>query len=160
MKHYLVQIWSQFHGQKGRLAALVLDPLQLDACCRELIRWAQRCRLLLSVNCRNESRADAERRRLARKAQALGHQVLNELATVVTTHTLLQWYREPVASKWSYSHQRGPGRPRVMPTVVDLVVRSGRRSRRPKRQGRSRRIGFPHAASADAAHREYLGIGR
>ena len=65
---------------------------------------------------------DAERRRLARKAQALGRKVLNELETLVTPDTLLRWYRELVASKWNYSHRRGPGRPRVMKTIVDLVV--------------------------------------
>jgi putative transposase len=66
---------------------------------------------------------DAERRRLARKAQALGRKVLNELETLVTPDTLLRWYRELVASKWNYSHRRGPGRPRVMRTIVDLVLR-------------------------------------
>jgi putative transposase len=66
---------------------------------------------------------DAERRRLARKAQALGRKVLNGLETLVTPDTLLRWYRELVASKWNYSHQRGPGRPRVMKTIVDLILR-------------------------------------
>jgi integrase-like protein len=66
---------------------------------------------------------DAERRRLARKAQALGRKVLNELETLVTPDTLLRWYRELVASKWNYSHRRCPGRPRVMKTIVDLVLR-------------------------------------
>ena len=66
---------------------------------------------------------DAERRRLARKAQALGRKVLNELETLVTPDTLLRWYRELVASKWNYSHRRGPGRPRVMKTIVDLILR-------------------------------------
>src|SRR5260370_13554858 len=28
-----------------------------------------------------------------------------------------------VACKWDYSHRRGPGRPRVMQTIVNLVVR-------------------------------------
>jgi hypothetical protein len=65
---------------------------------------------------------DAERRRLARKAQALGRRVLNELETLVTPDTLLRWYREPVASKWNYNHRRGPGRPRVMKTIVDLIL--------------------------------------
>ncbi len=65
---------------------------------------------------------DAERRRLARKAQALGRKVLNELETLVTPDTLLRWYRELVASKWNYSHRRGPSRPRVMKTIVDLVL--------------------------------------
>ena len=66
---------------------------------------------------------DAERRRLARKAQALGRKVLNELETLVTPDTLLRWYRELVTSKWNYSHRRGPGRPRVMKTIVDLILR-------------------------------------
>lgn len=65
---------------------------------------------------------DVERRRLARKAQALGRKVLNELETVVTPDTLLRWYRELVASKWDYSHRRGPGRPPVMKTIVDLGI--------------------------------------
>jgi hypothetical protein len=66
---------------------------------------------------------DAERRRLARKAQALGRRVLNQLETLVTPDTLLRWYRELVASKWDYSHRRGPGRPRVMKTIADLILR-------------------------------------
>jgi len=65
---------------------------------------------------------DAERRRLARKARALGRKVLTELETLVTPDTLLRWYRELVASKWNYSQRRGPGRPRVMKTIVDLVL--------------------------------------
>ena len=66
---------------------------------------------------------DVERRRLARKAQALGRKVLNELETLVTPDTLLRWYRELIASKWNYRHRRGPGRPRVMTAITDLVVR-------------------------------------
>jgi hypothetical protein len=66
---------------------------------------------------------DVERGRLARKVQAVGRKVLNELETVVTPDTLLRWYRELIASKWDYSHRRGPGRPRVMKTIADLVVR-------------------------------------
>jgi hypothetical protein len=27
-----------------------------------------------------------------------------------------------VASKWNYSHRRGPGRPRVMKTIVELIL--------------------------------------
>jgi putative transposase len=66
---------------------------------------------------------DAQRRRLARKAQALGRKILSELQTLVTPDTLLRWYREMVASKWNYSHRRGPGRPRVMNTIARLIVR-------------------------------------
>ena len=66
---------------------------------------------------------DAERRRLARKAYALGRKALNELETLVTPDTLLRWHREVVASKWNYSKRRGPGRPRIMKTIVDLILR-------------------------------------
>jgi len=66
---------------------------------------------------------DAERRRLARKAQLLGRKVLKELETLVTPDTLLRWYRELIASKWNYSHRRGPGRPRVMTAIADLIVK-------------------------------------
>jgi hypothetical protein len=51
---------------------------------------------------------DAERHRLARKAQVLGRKVLNDLETLVTPEMLLRRYRELVASKWKYSHRRGP----------------------------------------------------
>jgi len=66
---------------------------------------------------------DAERRRLARKARALGRKALTELNTLVMPDTLLRWYRELVASKWTYTERRGPGRPRVMKRIADLVVR-------------------------------------
>src|ERR1039458_4011171 len=66
---------------------------------------------------------DTERCRLARKAHTLGRKVLNELHTLVTPDSLLRWYREMVACKWNYSHPRGPGRPRVMQRIVNLVLR-------------------------------------
>ena len=66
---------------------------------------------------------DAERRRLARKAQALGRRMLNQLDTLVTPDTVLRWYRQLAASKWDFSHRRGPGRPRVMKAIVDLVLK-------------------------------------
>jgi putative transposase len=66
---------------------------------------------------------DAERRRLARKAYTIGRKVLNELETLVTPDTLLRWHRELVASKWNYSQRRGPGRPRIMKTIVNLILR-------------------------------------
>src|SRR5204862_4733101 len=66
---------------------------------------------------------DAERRRLARKAFVLGRKALNGLDTLVTPDTLLRWHRELVAMKWDYSQRRGPGRPRTMNTIVDLILR-------------------------------------
>jgi len=66
---------------------------------------------------------DAERRGLARKAHVLGRKALKELDTLVTPDTLLRWHRELVAKKCDYSHRRGPGRPRTMHTIVDLILR-------------------------------------
>jgi putative transposase len=66
---------------------------------------------------------NAERRRLARKAYALGRKVLAELETLVTPDTLLRWHRQLVALKWTYVQRRGPGRPRIMRTIVDLILR-------------------------------------
>jgi hypothetical protein len=40
--------------------------------------------------------------------------------------TLLRWYWELVASKWNYSHRRSPGRPRLMRTIVELTIKTGR----------------------------------
>jgi len=66
---------------------------------------------------------DAERRRLARKAYALGRKALEKLDTLVSPDTLLRWYRELIAWKWNYSDRRGVGRPRTMQAMVDLILR-------------------------------------
>jgi hypothetical protein len=66
---------------------------------------------------------DAERRRLARRAYALGRRTLSELDTLVTPDTLMRWYRTLVAQKWTYTHRRSPGRPRAMQVIVQLIVR-------------------------------------
>jgi hypothetical protein len=64
-----------------------------------------------------------ERRRLARRAHALGRKTLSELDTLVTPDTLMRWYRTLVAQKWTYPHRRGPGRPRTIQVIVQLIIR-------------------------------------
>ena len=66
---------------------------------------------------------DAERLRLARRAYALGRKALSELDTLVTPDTLMRWYRALVAQKWTYTQRRGPGRPRTIQVIVQLIVR-------------------------------------
>lgn len=68
---------------------------------------------------------DAQRRRLAVKAKAVGRGLLEELETLVTPNTLLAWHRKLVAQKWTYA-RKGPGRPRVTQEIADLVVRMAR----------------------------------
>src|ERR1700681_3690226 len=66
---------------------------------------------------------DAERRRLARSAHKLGRKALSELKTLVTPDTLMRWFRELVGTKWDYRQRRGPGRPRIMKDIVNLILR-------------------------------------
>ena len=67
--------------------------------------------------------SDDQRRRLALKAKKLGRQALAEVASLVTPDTLLRWHRKLIAHKYDGSLGRGPGRPRVMEQVRELVVR-------------------------------------
>lgn len=67
--------------------------------------------------------ANAQRRRLAEKAKAVGRSALATLGTIVTPDTLLRWYRNLVAAKYDGSKQRGPGRPPTKLDIVSLVVR-------------------------------------
>jgi hypothetical protein len=67
---------------------------------------------------------DMERRRLATLAYVLGHQRLNEVATLVTPDTLLRWYKRLIGKKVDRSqHRRQLGRPRVAEEIDLLVVR-------------------------------------
>jgi len=66
---------------------------------------------------------DAQRRRLAEKAKAIGRSALAALGTVVTPDTLLRWYRNLVAAKYDGSSKRSPRRPRRKPDIVKLVIR-------------------------------------
>jgi hypothetical protein len=65
---------------------------------------------------------DAERALLARKAKAVGRRALLELDTLVSPDTLLRGYRRLVAQKWNFVQRRGPGRPRIMREISELIV--------------------------------------
>jgi len=69
---------------------------------------------------------DDERRRLAAKGRALGRQVLERIATVVTPVTIPAWYPRLPARKWDYSNRRKPGRPRTRTDIAAFVVRTAR----------------------------------
>src|SRR5438105_12783955 len=66
---------------------------------------------------------DAERALLARKAKAVGRKALLELDTIVSPDTLLRWHRRLIAQKWNFVHRRGPGRPRIMREISELIAR-------------------------------------
>lgn len=69
---------------------------------------------------------DPERALLARKAKAVGRKALLELDTLVSPDTLLRWHRQLVAQKWTFVHRRGPGRPRIMHEISELILRMAR----------------------------------
>ena len=66
---------------------------------------------------------DAERRRLAIRAKAVGRKLLSQLETLVTPDTLLRWHRELIAQKWNFVHRRGLGRPRTKDEIVSFMLR-------------------------------------
>ena len=66
---------------------------------------------------------DAQRRRLAVRAKALGRKALMGVACIVTPDTRLRWYRKLVARKYDGSRRRGPGRPPTQTALADLVIR-------------------------------------
>ena len=70
--------------------------------------------------------SDNQRRRLALKAKKLGRKALSELDSLVTPNTLLGWHRKLIACKYDGSKRRGPGRPRVIEQIRELVVRLAR----------------------------------
>ena len=87
---------------------------------------------------------DDQRRRLAAKGKALGYKDLREISTVVTPDTLMAWHRRLIAMKWNFSARRkGPGRPRVMREIVDLVVRMAQENTCPSRKFHPAHLGLP-----------------
>ena len=66
---------------------------------------------------------DAQRRRLATKAKAVGRKDLARIATIATPDTILRWYRRLFAQKYDGSAKRGPGRPRIPTDITALIVR-------------------------------------
>ena len=65
---------------------------------------------------------DAQRRRLANKAKAIGRKRLLALDTIVTPDTLLRWYRQLVAKKYDGSAARNAGRPKTAPDIEKLIL--------------------------------------
>src|SRR4051794_21914636 len=67
--------------------------------------------------------SDTERALLARKAKAVGRTTLQKLNTIVSPDTPMRRHRRLVAQKWNFSKRRGPGRPRIMGEISELMIR-------------------------------------
>ena len=61
---------------------------------------------------------DDQRRRLAVKGKLLGRKQLEQVGTLFTPDTILQWHRQLVANKWDYADrkEKKSGRPRISPS--------------------------------------------
>src|ERR1700681_4461809 len=69
---------------------------------------------------------DDQRRRLAVKGKVLGRRRLAGIVGIVTSDTILRWYRTLVAKKYDGSNARRSGRPSTKPDLAALVVRMAR----------------------------------
>ncbi len=101
-----------FAGWMNQQQRDVIDYLQEENCILRDQLGDKRLRL-----------TDDQRRRLAVKAKKLGRKVLAELDTKFSTNTLLAWHRKLIARKYDGSGKRGPGRPRVMEQIRELIVK-------------------------------------
>ena len=66
---------------------------------------------------------DDQRRRLAAKGKPLGHRPLDKFATIVTPDTILRWHRKLIAQHHTYPHKNRVGRPGLMKSIRELIVR-------------------------------------
>ena len=63
-----------------------------------------------------------DRRRLGVKGRAIGRKNLDEVATIACADTILGWFRELVAKKWTYK-RKGRGRPKTKAEIRDLIIK-------------------------------------
>ena len=63
-----------------------------------------------------------DRRRLGVKGRGIGRKWLKEVATIACADTILGWYRDLVAKKWTFQ-RKGPGRPRSRRDIREMIVK-------------------------------------
>jgi putative transposase len=68
------------------------------------------------------SLSEAQKKRLARKAKAVGLRRLKEIASAATPQALMNWYRTLIRGKYDGSRHKGPGRPSTAAEVKELVM--------------------------------------
>jgi putative transposase len=66
---------------------------------------------------------DDQRQRLAAKGKPLGRRLLDKVAGIVTPETILRWHRRLVAAHHTYPHKNRVGRPGLMKSIRELIVR-------------------------------------
>ena len=62
-----------------------------------------------------------DRRRLGAKGRAIGRKQFQDVATIACAYTILGWFRQLVAKKWTF-RRKSQGRPRTRAEICDLIV--------------------------------------
>ncbi len=106
---------------------------------------------------------DDQRRRFAILGKALGRDLLDRFASIVSTETILRWHRRLVALKWTYANggEKRRGLPRVMIAIEQLVVKMARENATwglKRIQGALKAVGHTVARSTISAILERNGI--
>jgi hypothetical protein len=74
--------------------------------------------------------SDAQKKRLALKAKAVGLRRLKEIASAATPQALMNWYRALIRDKYDGTKHKGPGRPSTAAQVKELVIGLAKENRR------------------------------
>ena len=135
MKNFSIRNAQLFSGL-GILSVMVTSLFPLQYLIAALALWLNRQQQEVIDYLKEENRmlkaklggrklhfTDAEGRRLAIRANAVGRKLLGQIDTLVTPDTLLRWHRELVEQKWNYVKRRSPGRPRTKDEIVALICR-------------------------------------
>jgi hypothetical protein len=77
--------------------------------------------LLDQLGAKPKRLTDAQRIRLARKANRVGRCRLHQISTAVISDTLLRWFSKLVAKKWTSPKRRPPGRPTIDPAMENML---------------------------------------
>ena len=117
----MVQVWNwvlvALAGWLNREQTKFIDYLKAEnAVLRQALKGRSGGRIRLN---------DTQRKSLVVKAKALGLSGLRQLDPIVTPETLMRWYRQLIALKYSHGHKT-IGRPPINDETKDLIFEMGR----------------------------------
>ena len=110
--HTLQFLLATFAGWMNREQAQIIDYQA------EVIRVLQE-----QLGGRRPRLTDDQRRRLAAKGKPLGRRLLDKVAAIVTPDTIMRWHRRLLAQHHTYPHKNRVGRPGLMKSIRELIVR-------------------------------------
>jgi len=77
--------------------------------------------LRAQINLKRIRLPESDRRKLAEKGRAIGRKKLKEVATIACADTILGWYRDLIAKKWTFK-KKTKGRPRTKLEIREMIV--------------------------------------